>query len=482
VAPDAVSNPFILTDLAPGAHTAQFKRSCHTPEERRIVVENLADYRVEPVLLKPAVASVAIESTPSGASVFVDGEPRGASPAMLDDVCEGTRVVELRSPQGRFVTRIEANAGDQITVKGALRPAFALIAAGGSAPSAGVADVRQVVERALNASQQITVFVPAARDADRALAAVTMPPEWLAFDAAQRPLGGAAVVPVAVRRELSAKLARALHVQGIAAVTQVSPSSTELTVALLAAGAGVPDVVTVAPERLDSINRAIARFDLVPALSRPTIGAVVAEIVDAEGVIVAHIDEGQPADRAGLKTGDVIVKADGESTKAPGVFQRVLEGHGRGQELALEVMDRNGGTRTIAVQPVTTSTLISVADQTLLFNPLSVALRSRLAAADPSDQSIVRLNLGVALMRLGDYAGAKEQFDAVQPLAEGRGISEGTRQYLLGLANEGLGDGAAAQKAWQAAAASDAWLTEDGPAVKGLALRKLGTASAAVQP
>ncbi len=66
----------------------------------------------------------------------------------------------------------------------------------------------------------------------------------------------------------------------------------------------------------------------------------------------------------------------------------------------------------------------------------------------------MRLNLGVVLMRLGDYAGAREQFEAVQ-LSDGPGVSKGTQDYLLGLAYEGLGDVAAAQAAWQQAAKSE---------------------------
>ena len=84
----------------------------------------------------------------------------------------------------------------------------------------------------------------------------------------------------------------------------------------------------------------------------------------------------------------------------------------------------------------------------------------------------VLISLGVALMRLGDYAGAREQFEAVA-LPEGTGVALGTQQYLLGLACEGVGDNASAQKAWQAAAKSEAWLTEDGPPVKTLAQKKL---------
>ena len=79
-------------------------------------------------------------------------------------------------------------------------------------------------------------------------------------------------------------------------------------------------------------------------------------------------------------------------------------------------------------------------------------------------------------MRLGDYAGAREQFEAVQ-LSDGPGVSKGTQQYLLGLAFEGLGDSASAQAAWQAAAQSDGWLTEDGPRREGTGRAEAGTAT-----
>lgn len=475
VVPEAVSKPIVLSDLGPGAHTIQFKRGCHVTEERRLVIENLADYRVEPVQLKRAVATLAIESNPAGANVFVDGEPRGAAPVTLDDVCEGARLVELRGPQGRFVKRLTVKAGDQLPLQGTLKPGFALLAAGSGAPTSGVSDVRTAIERALAASQQVTLFVPDPRQVQDATKGEAPPAEWLAFDAGRRPVGGAAAVGASARRELSSRIAHALDVQGVAAVTQPSASSPELVISLLAAGAGEPDVVSIMPERIDSVNKAMARFDFVPPLTETTIGVMAVEVTDAEGVVVAGVDAGGPGARAAVKVGDIITKIDGQVAKAPGVFQRVLDGRRPGEKVSLEIVDRAGAARTVELLVQQRPRVISPSDQTLLFNPLAVALRSRLGTADPADQPVVRLNLGVALMRLGDYAGAREQFEAVQ-LSEGPGVSLGTQQYLLGLAYEGLGDTASAQKAWQGAAKSEGLLTEDGPPVKGLAQKKLGPA------
>jgi tetratricopeptide (TPR) repeat protein len=471
VAPEEVSKPFVLSDLARGPHAIQFRKGCHVTEERRLTIESLADYRVDPVRLQRAVGTLTIESAPAGASVFLDGEARGTAPVTLDDVCEGARLVELRGQQGRYVRRLTVKAGDRLPVQGMLKPGFALLPAGAGVANSGVSDPRPSVEKVLSASQRVTVFVPDARAIEEAGKSELPPPEWLAFDAGRRPVGGAASLSAAARRELSARFARELDVQGVASVTQPSPTSPELVVSLLAAGAGEPDVVSLLPERVDSVNRAMARFDFVPPLVMNTVGVMAVEVTDAEGAIVASVEGGSAAAQAGLKAGDIITKADGQAARAAGVFQRALDARKPGEKMALEVMDRAGAVRTVEVPVQQRARLISPADQTLLFNPLSVALRTRLAAADPATQPIVRLNLGVALLRLGDYAGAREQFEAVE-LPEGPGVSKGTQQYLLGLALEGMGDVASAQAAWQVAAKSDAWLTEDGPSVRGLAEKK----------
>jgi hypothetical protein len=476
-----VSQPMLVSDLGPGAHVVQFKRECHVLEERRFVVEALADYRLDPVRLKPAVATLAIESAPAGAAVFVDGEPRGTAPVTLEDVCEGSRLVELRGAQGRFARRLDVRTGDQVAVSGALKPAFALLPAGMGVSTTGVTDVRSAVERALANSQQITVFVPAERQVAEAFKGQPQPAEWLAFDAGRRPLGAAAAISATARRDLSAKLGRELGVQGVAAVSQPAPGSPELVVSLLAAGAGEPDVVTFVPERVDSVGRAIARFDFVPPLGRASIGALVVDVFDAGGPVVARVDAGSGAAKLGLAAGDIIKTADGQPVASVDAFNRLIEAKEPGATIALQITAKGGlAGKSLQVPIVATPRVISAGDQTLLFNPLAVALRTRLATATPVEQPIVRLNLAVALLRLGDAAGAKEHLEALELPASGA-ISSGTRHYLLGLALEQLGDTAGAQRAFQAAAATQALLTEDGPPVRLLAEQKLRAMAAPTQ-
>jgi tetratricopeptide (TPR) repeat protein len=471
VAPELVSQPFVLGDLTQGAHVIQYRKACHVTDERRLSIEKPTDYREDPVRLRPAVGSIVAESTPSGASVFVDGERRGTTPSTVDDVCEGTRTIELRGAGGRLRQRAAVKTGETIEVRGALKPAFALLAAG-SAVTAGVLDRRADVERALSGTGQVTLFVPGGREAEE----VPMPPEWLAFDAGRRPIGAAAALNAAARRDLSTKFARALDVQGIAAVSQPSPGSTDLVVAVLAAGAGEPDVVPVTLERTDSVATAVGRFNFVPPLWRRAIGLLTADVLDVDGLVIARVDPGSPAEGAGIKPGDLLVRADGQPVSDSAGLQQLIDSKRPGEPVAIETRDRTGTARTIQVPVTDSPRLMSVADQGLLFNPISLALRSRLDGAASKEQGILRLNLGVALMRLGDYAGARAQLEAVE-LAAGPGISLGTQQYLLGLTYESEGNAASAAKAFEAARSSGGLLTEDGPAIAVLAERKLnGTA------
>ena len=67
---------------------------------------------------------------------------------------------------------------------------------------------------------------------------------------------------------------------------------------------------------------------------------------------------------------------------------------------------------------------------------------------------------------------AREQLEAVQ-LPPGRGSPWARSNICSASTYEGAGDAASAQRSFQAAAASGGLLTEDGPAIKGLAERKL---------
>jgi S1-C subfamily serine protease len=114
-------------------------------------------------------------------------------------------------------------------------------------------------------------------------------------------------------------------------------------------GFAVPiDVVVAAAEQLRTTGRVV----------RPSLGCVVRSLTPSEGVqvpgglglVVTRFTEDSPARRAGLREGDVILRADGRATPARGVLLRTVWAKA-GQPVTLEVR-RGGQDMPVSVTPV----------------------------------------------------------------------------------------------------------------------------------
>jgi hypothetical protein len=477
LAPGAVSKPFIVDELGTGTHTVEFVRDCYIKVERRVVIDKPADFLLEPLRLDKAVGSINVDSRASGAAVLLDGESRGSVPLQLDEVCEGSHVVEVRSPWGRYVERLAVKPGDKLTVQGEVRPAVALLSVTGLPEGYRGTDLRLAVERGFAPSKTVTVFAPAAEKVQQALKGEALAQGWLSFDRWRRPIGPtASAITPAARLEIAERLAKALDVQGVAELTaRAGGDRAQFFLSVLAAESSEPDVLEVTLDSPGSLNSVIARLDQLPAMYRPSVGLAVADVLDVAGAVVTAVDADGAAAKAGLAPGDVITKAESQPVSDGSAFAALVAQRKANDKLTIEVRDRAGTVKGAALTVTLAPRLVAMNDQSLLFNNLVLSLRARLApsasgaAADP----VVRLNLAVALMRLGNWAGARAELSKVQ-LAAGPGVSNGTVQYLLGLCHEALGQVADAEKAWRAAATdTQSLLTEDGPAIKELAERKL---------
>lgn len=463
------SSPLVVSDIATGVHTVELRRDCFVAVTQRVEVERPDDYTVGPVTLRPAVAALNVTANQPGAQVFVDGRDRGVAPVTVPDLCEGDHLVELRTRFGSDSRRVAVRAGADVSVEGVLKPAFAIVSASGAAPPQP--DVRVLVERALAATRTVTLIAPPQEDADKALKANQLSADWLAMDAGGRPVGASAQMAVPLRQDASAKLADAFRAQGVASVTSVSPS--RVVVSLLGAGSATPDVFEIALDSQASIAAAVARLDQPVTLSGRSLGVEVIDVADLPGVVVVGVDAGSPAASTALRPGDVIVQADGKPVTDGAALMALVESHAAGDTIALDLRDASGAQKRVDLSVLPAPRLIGLSENGLMANRILLDLRARLAdAADPLDQSVLRLNVAVALARLGDWNGARDELQRVK-LPEQNGVGNGTVQYLLGLAAEALGSRAEAETAFKAAAASASLLFDGGPSVKELAEAKL---------
>lgn len=470
IASNQLSGVLLLTDLGTGSHRIQFRRACFVQTERRQEISQLDDFVLDPVKLDPAVAAMSAQSPQADVTVYVDGDSRGRTPYSTE-LCEGPHTIELRSPTGRLVRKVDARAGQKIDVSGALRPAFALVS---STQTSLNTDLRAAAERAFEPLQSVLLFAPAGDQLDAALKAEKLPPDWLGYDVNRRPVGVTAEVTAAMRRDLSAKLAKTFDAQGIAAVTApIASDRSRLVLTLLAAGAAEADVLEVNLDQQETVASAISQLDRGLSFRTPTIGVTAIDVEDVPGAVLAAVDASGPAATAGLKAGEVLVSAGGKPVADAAALAAAISAQTSAEPLTIEVKDATGTARKVDVRVAMRPRLLGISDQTLLVNRTLVALRARLAdATDAEEKAAIRLNLAAALTRLESWSDARAELQQVT-IAEGPGVGSGTVQYLLGLCAARLGNRADAEAALKAAAASGSLLTEDGPPVKELAEARL---------
>lgn len=456
----------LVTDIENGTHTVELTRECHVPVTQKIEVTRPDDYTVGPVTLRPAVGTLRISASSSGAQVFVDGRDRGVAPLEISDLCEGEHLVETRNKYGSDSRRVTVRAGDDLAIEAVLKPAFAIVSSSGG--PATQQDVRVIVERAFAASKTVGFVAPPAADAQKALQAIQLTNDWLAIDNAGRPVGAAAQIAGPLRKDASAKLADEFRTQGVASVTMLDGSRAIL--ALLTAGSAVPDVIEVALDSQSSIAAAIARLDRSLNLSMTSLGLQVIDVADV-GVVVVAVDA--PNSAPTIRAGDLVVQADGKPVADAAALAALVDGGRSGDTIAIELRDPSGAAKPAQLKVTAVPRVIGLSEQGLLANRLLLDLRVKLAETqDPFDAATIRLNMAVALARLGDWSGARDELQRVK-LPEAPGVGGGTVQYLFGLAAENLGNRAEAETAFKAAAASDSLLTEAGPPVRELAEAKL---------
>jgi hypothetical protein len=467
VAPEAVSAPLFIDDVATGVRLFEFRRPCYQPFESRRTIERPADLLLEQKL-DLAAAIVKVESNVRGAEVVLNGQSRGPAPQVLPEVCEGPQVLEVMAPVGRYIRRFEAHAGETVEIAADVAPALALVSAGGEDTRFRGEDVRLLAEQAIEPARSLTVFVPPDDEVATALREQRLPADWLAVDATGQPVGQAGGVSSSARRDASAQLARRFAAQGVAGITSLPGGQGRAVLALLAAGSSEPDAVEL-PLGGASMLEVIRDLDAGTEVLRRSIDATVVDVADVTGAVIVAVAPGGQAAGAGLALGDAVVAVDGVAVADAAAFERALAGPPVGRAVTFSVADLAGNVRSVPVAVVLRPRLVSPEDRMTRFNKRVLDLRFQLTTGtDPTAEAMLRLNLGAALVRLGNWSEARRELQRVK-LAEGPGISNGTVQYLLGLAAEGANQPLEADQAFKAAAASEgATLTEYGPLIADL--------------
>lgn len=107
---------------------------------------------------------------------------------------------------------------------------------------------------------------------------------------------------------------------------------------------------------INSIKQIIEDFSTKGTVSRPFLGisyrliskdiAILNEV--PQGAFIQDVVEGSPAEKAGLKSGDIIIKIDGQTVDEDGIISQAIQKKKVGDSISLEVWS-DGKTRTLTV-------------------------------------------------------------------------------------------------------------------------------------
>jgi hypothetical protein len=481
----AESKALSIDELTAGRHQIELRRDCYEIYNRTLDIPSPDDVKIGLIPLRPAVATVAISSDAPGAIVFVDDKPSGPPPQTLNNICQGPHTFEVRTLAGRHLRRLDLKPGQQETFAARVRPAFAIVSDSGvNAGIVGAPDLRLMAENVFQDARTLTLFASPATKTQEMVTADQLPADWLAFDDLRQALGGAKRVGDPARRSAGTKLAKAFDAQGVAAVTRDPVGDrSEMFLILLAPGSARPDVVRWQVDNPLSVRQALGRLDVLPPVTRSSLGLLAVDVLDVEGAVVASIDQsGGGGATAGLQPGDVVTAAGGTAVTSAARLLAVVNDAPAGKPLSLDVRDRSGAMKKVEVTAQRVPRLLEEHDQTVMSNVLAVQFASMVrAASSPLDEVALRLNLAGALMRVDNWLDAMKELDAASALAEASDFAPavkaaitGSAQYLLGTCAAATGDLPGAQKAWGLAAqSSSALLTDAGEPLKELAERRL---------
>jgi PDZ domain/PEGA domain len=462
------SAPLVLNDLPPGSHRLTFRRDCYVPVERAVTLAP-EDLALDPIQLTPAVANIRVEAPQASASLFVDGTARGQAPADLA-LCEGTHVIEVRGPSGRFLDRRDWKTGDKTTLMAELRSAFPIVVSRGGAATT-TEQLGTSVERALAGAKKVMLYVPVASDLQAALRDNNVPPDWLTANLVEG--STAAGIPPEVTRDLGRRLSTALGAQGVAAVVAAQDGLT-VSVSLLAAGSAEPDVVTMNMADPASQASAAARLGApLPPIMRPSLETSVVDVAGVQGAVV--IAPGGAGAKAGLAVGDTITSAGGKPVASVADLDaRIDAATPASTTLLMDVAGPNGTARKVTATLAMVPDTLPMRDPGILYNRALLELReTATTASSPLVTSAASLNLAIVQMRLSNWDEALAALKTAE-LPDGVGVSAGTIAYLTGLCQEATGRTADARSSFtKAAAATGARLWSDGPLVAPLARLKL---------
>ncbi len=432
--PSLTSAPLLVRSIKQGVHEVRFEKECYQSSLRSVTValdlERNSPQAFQPILMKEDHGQLKITSHPSGAEILVDGISQGTTPVQLPAVCAGERDVRLiKKGGGTWYERVRVKSGALNVLDAALRPTLLYLGT-----------FRLDEWGRLTWSDEDKAFV---EDLARLRSVNQVRP-----DDALKTFRGALVEEM-TKPEVTEQLkqgaglppARVLEAFGrfqadlVLAILSLQdhPDRGAPTALLYSSEQPEPDVARLDLAGGEARKAFLARFDSVPELSRPWIGATFGDTLLSEGPVTIRVLKGGPAASAGLVSGDLVVSLNGRVVTNAQSLSAASDRWKEKDKITLGIR-RAGVARSLSLVVGRTPVLIPMNSPDRLYNKALCDYRQLSRGADdPLDRALALLNLGIGFMHFKSYDKALSEALSLSNLPAGSGISRGTVRYYQGL-------------------------------------------------
>lgn len=453
-----------------GTHSIEITREGYRPHSGEITVEDLVEYRLDPVALRRLVGTVLIQRLPTSAELRVDGDVIDTS-ASSDvhelDLTPGAHTIMVDGGSlGSFSTDVEVIDRERYEVDVELRPSVHFLGVVGDDEVAREAVV-EALEPVLALGRWHRLPLPL-RNAD-GLADTGLQIEALRTQARGDEPSGRHWQFQAAQEHLDGQVPASLYVFAVLSDDLVATHA-EIWVFPGGPGPAFGDHIRVDLSDRASIGRRVDTELLGGrnTFTRPWLGATFIDSQNAAGPVALSVSAGGPAEQAGLGPGDVVVAVNGAEVSTAADLQLVLDGLATDTRVELGLANRS-----LSI-PLGTSTRIADPDSVgSAFASILIAVRQLRSAGDGSvPEWVLSLNEAAILLRAGEW---EQVVRMLRPLEvpERAGVGASMASYWLGLALSELGPDYAslARDAFELAASDrdGRLLHDDGPLVWPLA-------------
>ncbi len=456
--------------LDAGTHNIEITREGYRPHSGQITVEDLVEYRLDPVALRRTVGIVVIQRIPSDADLRIDDrsvDTSAAAGVLEVELVPGVHTISIDGGSlGSFSTDVEVIDRDRHEVDVELRPSVYFLGVVGD-DGVGRATVVEALEPVLASGRWNQLALPPLDSA--ALSGTGLQIDALRTQARGDGPRGAHWRFQATQQQLDGRTPASLYVFAVLSDDLVATHA-EIWTFPGGPGPAFGDQIRVALNDSASIA---ARVDAEllgggTTFTRPWLGADFIDSLTTTGAVALSVSPTGPAAAAGLSPGDVVMAVDGTAISNTAELQQALDSLAIGARVELALA--NG---SVSVSLARSAQIIDPDSARSPFASVLIAVRQMRAVGDDTvPEWVLALNEAAILLRAGEWEQVVRLLRPLQ-VPERAGVGASMASYWLGLALSELGSDYAslASDSFERAAADrdGRLLHDDGPLVWPLA-------------